>query len=198
MYTELTSTSKIRTAVSIFTYVSIYKLVMTSSRMLLLTCNQLFKTFIISDSLFVTLFTCQRSSRKQPLYSLGQRLGLPTSYTPQTPPPSGIYLWGVILCHLDLRNSNNRLLTCLKFSCEIRQVPKVNKIVVNCGIGDAAQNNKGLDAAINDMALITGQRPVKTKAKNPIATFKIRENQTLGIAVTLRGNVSFFLVPLVF
>ncbi|KVH89083.1 Ribosomal protein L5 [Cynara cardunculus var. scolymus] len=70
----------------------------------------------------------------------------------------------------------------------IHQVPKVDKIVVNCGIGDAAQNNKGLDAAINDMALITGQRPVKTKAKNPIATFKIRENQTLGIAVTLRGN----------
>lgn len=63
--------------------------------------------------------------------------------------------------------------------------------MVNCGIGDAAQNNKGLDAAINDMALITGQRPVKTKAKNAIATFKIRENQTLGIAVTLRGNVSF-------
>lgn len=75
-------------------------------------------------------------------------------------------------------------------------MPKVEKIVVNCGIGDAAQNNKGLDAAINDMALITGQRPVKTKAKNPIATFKIRENQTLGIAVTLRGNVSFLLVSL--
>ncbi|XP_024992683.1 50S ribosomal protein L5, chloroplastic [Cynara cardunculus var. scolymus] len=73
----------------------------------------------------------------------------------------------------------------------IHQVPKVDKIVVNCGIGDAAQNNKGLDAAINDMALITGQRPVKTKAKNPIATFKIRENQTLGIAVTLRGNVMY-------
>lgn len=70
--------------------------------------------------------------------------------------------------------------------------------MVNCGIGDAAQNNKGLDAAINDMALITGQRPVKTKAKNAIATFKIRENQTLGIAVTLRGNVSFFLPPSVF
>ncbi|KAL8208068.1 hypothetical protein R6Q57_007480 [Mikania cordata] len=73
----------------------------------------------------------------------------------------------------------------------LHQVPKIEKIVVNCGIGDAAQNNKGLDAAINDMALITGQRPVKTKAKNAIATFKIRENQTLGIAVTLRGNVMY-------
>lgn len=71
------------------------------------------------------------------------------------------------------------------------QVPKVEKIVVNCGIGDAAQNSKGLDAAINDLALITGQRPVKTRAKKAIATFKIREDQPLGIAVTLRGHVSF-------
>ncbi|XP_009782093.1 large ribosomal subunit protein uL5c-like [Nicotiana tabacum] len=73
----------------------------------------------------------------------------------------------------------------------IHQVPKVEKIVVNCGIGDAAQNSKGLDAAMNDLALITGQRPVKTRAKNAIATFKIREGQPLGIAVTLRGNVMF-------
>lgn len=73
---------------------------------------------------------------------------------------------------------------------------KADKIVLNCGFGDAAQNNKGLNAAINDMALIKGKRPVKMKAKNPIATFKVRENQTLGITVTLRGNVSFFLVSL--
>lgn len=73
----------------------------------------------------------------------------------------------------------------------IHQVPKVEKIVVNCGIGDAAQNSKGLDAAVNDLALITGQRPVKTRAKKAIATFKIRENQPLGIAVTLRGNVMY-------
>ncbi|CAI9101999.1 OLC1v1000182C1 [Oldenlandia corymbosa var. corymbosa] len=73
----------------------------------------------------------------------------------------------------------------------IHQVPKVEKIVVNCGIGDAAQNAKGLDAAMNDLALITGQRPIKTRAKNAIATFKIRENQPLGIAVTLRGNVMY-------
>ena len=61
---------------------------------------------------------------------------------------------------------------------------------MNCGIGDAAQNAKGLEAAMNEMALITGQRPVKTRARNSIATFKIREGQPLGIAVTLRGNVS--------
>ncbi|KAM7511954.1 hypothetical protein LguiB_010829 [Lonicera macranthoides] len=73
----------------------------------------------------------------------------------------------------------------------IHQVPKVDKIVVNCGIGDAAQNSKGLDAAVNELALITGQRPVKTRAKNAIAAFKIRENQPLGIAVTLRGKVMY-------
>lgn len=73
----------------------------------------------------------------------------------------------------------------------IHQVPKIEKIVVNCGIGDAAQNAKGLEAAMNDLALITGQRPIKTRAKKAIATFKIREGQPLGIAVTLRGNVMY-------
>ncbi|KAF8087153.1 hypothetical protein N665_0596s0005 [Sinapis alba] len=73
----------------------------------------------------------------------------------------------------------------------IHQVPKVQKIVVNCGIGDAAQNDKGLEAAIKDIALITGQKPVKTRAKASIATFKIREDQPLGIAVTLRGDVMY-------
>lgn len=63
---------------------------------------------------------------------------------------------------------------------------------MNCGIGDAAQNSKGLDAALSDLAQITGQRPVKTRAKKAIATFKIRENQPLGIAVTLRGKVHHF------
>ncbi|EEF50582.1 50S ribosomal protein L5, chloroplastic [Ricinus communis] len=73
----------------------------------------------------------------------------------------------------------------------IHQVPKIEKVVVNCGIGEAAQNAKGLEAAMNDLALITGQRPIKTRARNSIATFKIREGQPLGIAVTLRGNVMY-------
>ncbi|KAL9245355.1 hypothetical protein vseg_019017 [Gypsophila vaccaria] len=73
----------------------------------------------------------------------------------------------------------------------IHEVPKVEKIVVNCGIGDAEQNKKGLDGAINELALLTGQKPVKTKAKKSIAGFKTREGQTLGIAVTLRGNVMY-------
>ncbi|KAK7394725.1 hypothetical protein VNO78_15260 [Psophocarpus tetragonolobus] len=71
------------------------------------------------------------------------------------------------------------------------QVPKIEKIVVNCGIGDAAQNAKGLEAAINDLAMITGQRPIKTRARASLATFKIREGQPLGIAVTLRGNMMY-------
>ncbi|NP_001276281.1 50S ribosomal protein L5, chloroplastic-like [Glycine max] len=71
------------------------------------------------------------------------------------------------------------------------QVPKIEKIVVNCGIGDAAQNAKGLDAAISDLALITGQRPIKTRARASLATLKIREGQPLGIAVTLRGNMMY-------
>ena len=79
-----------------------------------------------------------------------------------------------------------------EFSYEnMHEVPKVDKIVVNCGIGEASQNAKGLDAAINEMALITGQKPVKTRAKNSIATFKLREGQPIGIAVTLRGNVMY-------
>ncbi|PON97321.1 Ribosomal protein [Trema orientale] len=80
----------------------------------------------------------------------------------------------------------------------IHEVPKIEKIVVNCGIGDAQQNAKGLEAAMNDLALITGQRPVKTRARTSIATFKIREGQPLGIAATLRGNVSLLATPVMF
>lgn len=61
---------------------------------------------------------------------------------------------------------------------------------MNCGIGEAAQNSKGLDGAMRDLAIITGQRPVKTRARVSIATFKLREGQPIGLAVTLRGNVS--------
>ncbi|ONK72929.1 uncharacterized protein A4U43_C04F25050 [Asparagus officinalis] len=73
----------------------------------------------------------------------------------------------------------------------VHEVPRIEKIVVNCGMGDAEQNSKGLEAAIRDLATITGQRPVKTKAKNSIAAFKLREGTVVGIAVTLRGNVMY-------
>ena len=70
----------------------------------------------------------------------------------------------------------------------IMEVPKLEKIVINMGVGDAAQNSKLLEAAVNDLTKITGQRPVVTKAKKSIAGFKIREGQSIGCKVTLRGE----------
>lgn len=70
----------------------------------------------------------------------------------------------------------------------IMEVPKLEKIVVNMGVGDATTNSKLLEAAINDLALITGQKPVVTKAKKSIAGFKLREGQSIGCKVTLRGE----------
>jgi large subunit ribosomal protein L5 len=68
------------------------------------------------------------------------------------------------------------------------QAPRLTKIVVNMGVGDAIQNAKLLDAAVNDLMAITGQRPSVRKAKKSISNFKLRENQPIGCAVTLRGN----------
>lgn len=68
------------------------------------------------------------------------------------------------------------------------QVPKIDKIVVNMGVGEAASNSKMLEAAMKDLELITGQKPVTTKAKKAIAGFKLREGQAIGCKVTLRGE----------
>lgn len=70
----------------------------------------------------------------------------------------------------------------------VMQVPKLEKIVVNMGVGDAVQNAKAMDAAVADLATITGQKPVVTKAKKSIANFKIREGMNIGTKVTLRGE----------
>ena len=70
----------------------------------------------------------------------------------------------------------------------VMQAPKMVKVVVNIGLGEALTNSKALDAAEGDLKLITGQRPVMTKAKKSIAAFKIREGMTIGIMVTLRGH----------
>ena len=70
----------------------------------------------------------------------------------------------------------------------VMQVPKLEKIVINIGVGDATTNSKLLDAAVNDRALITGAKPVVTKAKKSIAGFKLREGQAIGCKVTLRGE----------
>lgn len=70
----------------------------------------------------------------------------------------------------------------------IMEVPKLSKIVVNIGVGDATTNSKLIDAAVNDLTAITGQKPVITRAKKSIAGFHLREGQAIGCKVTLRGE----------
>ena len=70
----------------------------------------------------------------------------------------------------------------------VMDVPKLEKIVVNIGVGDAAGTSKLLEAAMNELELITGQKPVATKAKKAIAGFKLRAGQNIGCKVTLRGD----------
>ena len=68
------------------------------------------------------------------------------------------------------------------------QAPKIEKIVLNIGVGDAVSNSKLLDDAVNELTLITGQKPVVTRAKKSIAGFKLREGKAIGCKVTLRGE----------
>lgn len=90
----------------------------------------------------------------------------------------------------DLRNKYNYK--------SVMEVPKLDKIVVNIGVGDATTNSKLLDAAMADLEVITGQKPVKTLAKKSIAGFKLREGQAIGCKVTLRGeNMYNFLDKLI-
>lgn len=70
----------------------------------------------------------------------------------------------------------------------VMQAPKLEKIVINIGVGDATTNSKLLDTAVNELELITGAKPVVTKAKKSIAGFKLREGQAIGCKVTLRGE----------
>jgi large subunit ribosomal protein L5 len=70
----------------------------------------------------------------------------------------------------------------------IMQVPKLEKIVLNMGLGDAIENKKLLETALEEMTLISGQRPVKTKAKKSVASFKVRKGMEIGCRVTLRGD----------
>jgi large subunit ribosomal protein L5 len=69
----------------------------------------------------------------------------------------------------------------------VMQVPRLQKVVLNIGMGEALQNNKALDAAVGDLTAITGQKPVITKAKKSIANFKLRQGMPIGAMVTLRG-----------
>jgi large subunit ribosomal protein L5 len=70
----------------------------------------------------------------------------------------------------------------------VMEIPTIEKIVVNIGVGDALDNPKALDEAVRDLTTITGQRPVVTKAKKSIANFKLREGRLIGAKVTLRGD----------
>jgi large subunit ribosomal protein L5 len=68
------------------------------------------------------------------------------------------------------------------------EVPRLDKIVINMGVGEAVQDSKKIEAAVRDLTAIAGQRPVVTRAKKSIATFKVRENMPIGCKVTLRGD----------
>lgn len=70
----------------------------------------------------------------------------------------------------------------------VNMIPKLNKIVINIGVGEAVQNTKALENAVSELALISGQKPVITKAKKSIATFKLRAGMPIGCMVTLRGE----------
>lgn len=80
----------------------------------------------------------------------------------------------------------------------VMQVPRLEKVVVNMGVGEAIQNSKIIDAAVNDLMTITGQRPVVTKAKKSIAAFKLRQGMTIGCKVTLRGDRMYEFVDRLF
>jgi large subunit ribosomal protein L5 len=70
----------------------------------------------------------------------------------------------------------------------IMQVPRIEKIVVNIGMGEALDNPKALEAAVSDLTIVTGQKPVTNKARKSIANFKLREGRLIGTKVTLRGE----------
>ncbi len=70
----------------------------------------------------------------------------------------------------------------------VMMVPAIKKIVLNIGVGEAIDNSRALDAAVNDLTIITGQKPVVTRAKKSVANFKLREGRAIGVKVTLRGE----------
>lgn len=80
----------------------------------------------------------------------------------------------------------------------VMQVPKIEKVVINMGVGDAAGNAKLLDVAVEEMQTIAGQKPVVTKAKKSIAGFKLREGMPIGVKVTLRGERMYYFLDKLF
>ncbi|NRF94989.1 50S ribosomal protein L5 [Paenibacillus frigoriresistens] len=80
----------------------------------------------------------------------------------------------------------------------VMQVPKIEKIVINMGVGEAVSNSKVLDTAVEDLQKIAGQKPVVTKSKKAIAGFKLRENMPIGVKVTLRGERMYYFLDKLF
>lgn len=76
----------------------------------------------------------------------------------------------------------------------VMQIPRLEKVVINMGLGEAIQNPKALDAAVNDLTIITGQKPIITKAKKSIAAFKLRQGMSIGCKVTLRGERMYLFI----
>ena len=80
----------------------------------------------------------------------------------------------------------------------VMQIPKLDKVVINMGVGDARENSKAVESAANDLGIITGQKPVITKARKSVATFKVREGMNIGCKVTLRGSKMYEFVDRLF
>jgi large subunit ribosomal protein L5 len=74
----------------------------------------------------------------------------------------------------------------------IMEVPRIQKVVINIGLGEAMDNPKALEAAVGDLGIVSGQKPIQTKARNSIANFKLREGRIIGAKVTLRGTRMWF------
>src|SRR5574342_575490 len=86
---------------------------------------------------------------------------------------------------------NNEVVPALRKTFDLKnimQVPRITKVVVNIGMGEALDNPKALESAVSDLTIITGQKPVTTKARKSIANFKLREGRLIGTKVTLRGD----------
>ena len=86
---------------------------------------------------------------------------------------------------------NNEVVPALRKAFDLKnimQVPRITKVVVNIGLGEAMDNPKAMEAAVNDLTIVTGQKPVMTKARKSIANFKLREGRLIGTKVTLRGD----------
>ena len=80
----------------------------------------------------------------------------------------------------------------------VMQIPKLDKVVINVGVGDAKENSKAIDAVMKDIAAITGQKPVPTYARKSVANFKVRQGMKIGVKVTLRGERMYEFVDRLF